>query len=324
MHWRTVLSATAAAGVVALGFAAPAQAQLSTFCNGTASDVTVPGNLVVRAGESCDLTNVTVDGHVTVRDGADFIAEDTTIAGNLLVRDNGYADTVGADIEGALRLEAAYGAYVEESAVGTNSYSTDAGFMYSVKTDHAANVVSTNGETYLESSVVGSNVRTEGDVITDAYDTWVAGNLRVTDAGQGAVLCTSEVDGSVNYIGNGGLVQVGADGPLGGCATTYVGGNLRLVENTADSFVSDNIVRGSLICQDNDPAPVGEDNRVRGNESGQCADMDPAAAASTMSSAEADAQQVESRKQEILDKIETRTTEGEEKAKVAGPADIGN
>src|SRR5699024_2957903 len=120
-----------------------------------------------------------------------------------------------------------------------------------------------------------------------------------------------------------GILQISAEEPLGGCGTSYVGGNLHLSGNTADSFVSDTIVRGRLNCMDNDPAPVGENIRVRGGQFSQCEDMQAPESASTMSSAQASAEQVESRKQQIMDKIEARTADGEEKADDLGTADIG-
>jgi len=321
MRWRIALSSAAAVGLAAAGFAAPAQADLTTHCEGVAEDVTVPNDLVVPEGASCDLTNVTIEGNVTVQSGADFIGDGVTITGQLDVEDDAYADTVGSEVDGNVNLNSAYGVYLEGGAVN-NAYAEDSGFLYSVETEHGNVLDSVNGETYLESSTVG-NIATDGDIITDVYDTWVSGAFQVYNAEQGSVLCSSEVDGNAILQNNGGIIQIGADEPLGGCDTSYVGGNLNVSENTADSFISDTIVGGNLNCMNNDPAPVGENNRVRGQQLNQCEDMAAPESASTMSAQES-VEQVESRKQAILDKIEARTAEGEEKADAAGTADIGN
>lgn len=311
----------AAAAVATLGLAAPAQASLTTYCEGVASDVTVPNDLVVPENSSCELTKVTIQGDAVVEAGADLIVDDVAVTGSLTAGEGAYIDAGDSQVDGNLDLNSAYGAYIEGSEIN-NAYAENSGFLYSIESEYGNVLDSVNGETYLVSSVVG-NIATDGDLITDIYDTWVSGAFQVSNSEQGSVICSSEIDGNAIFQHNGGIIQISADESLDGCATSYVGGNLHLSENAADSVISDTIVQGRLNCMDNDPAPVGENNRVRGGQFNQCENMESPVDASSLSSDDASGDRVESRKQQVIDKKEERTAEGEEKAAEIGPADIG-
>lgn len=312
MRYRNIAITTAVTGLVALGFAAPAQADLTTFCDGVASDVTIPGDLIVRSGDSCELTDVTINGNAIVRPDADLLLDGATVNGTVQVRDNGFADLVGTEVTGNVRLATSYGAYIEDTSVAGNVNATDAGFFYSVGSTHAKNISSANGETFLESGWVTRNLSTDGDVLTDVYDTVVEGNVAVSGATQGSVFCLSEVDGNASFSGNADILQIGASAPLSGCGFNVFGGDLSVTDNTAESYVSDNVVRGDLTCSGNDPLPVAEGNRVRGTEDCEAAEM------STMSRRVAG--DAESRKDEVKADIEARSAAGEREAEKAGPA----
>ena len=91
---KSITGVLAIAGVAAAGMltATSASADLVTRCSGTAGDVTVPGDLVVPAGQTCDLTGTTVDGDVRVRAGADLIGEDVTVTGDIVGAADAYLD----------------------------------------------------------------------------------------------------------------------------------------------------------------------------------------------------------------------------------------
>lgn len=144
----------------------------------------------------------------------------------------------------------------------------------------------------------------------------------MTGAAEGGLLCTSEVDGDLSYTGNGGLVQIGADAPVGPCGVSYVGGDVALTDNTDDVVISNAIIRGDLRCEGNDPAPTGEDNRVRGAAEGQCAEL--AASADASGRSRIAPQQVDDRRDGVLEKVGARTAEGEREAAAAGSAGIGD
>ncbi|WP_166353956.1 hypothetical protein [Phytoactinopolyspora limicola] len=312
---RLILMAVGAA-LIAVGFAVPSQASLTTFCNGVASDVTVPGDLVVRAGASCELTNVTINGNATVRADANLLLDDSTVQGNLRVNADGFASLVDSHVAGNTRLVGAYGVYSEGSVHELNVVATDSEFFYTLGADLQRNVTSTNAETFLEESWVSRNVTSEGSYLTDLHDSVVEGNVSVTGAELGSVVCLSEIDGDASFTGNTGLVQIGANGPVQDCGFNVFGGDLTLTGNQADSFVSNNVIRGDLVCSDNSPAPVVSDNRIRGAEN---CDTSAAAALSSRSS-RALATAAADRKDEVLDAIEAKVADGEKAAAEAGPA----
>ena len=318
MRYRNIAITAAVTGMVAIGFAAPSHAGLTTFCDGVASDVTVPGDLVVRAGDSCVLTNVTINGNATVRADANLLLDGSTVNGNLRVNDNAFVDAIGSEVTGNARLVTAYGAYTEDSTIGGNVNATDAGFFYSVGSNHAKNVSSTNGETFLESSWVTRNLTSEGDALTDVYDTVVERDVNVSGATQGSVFCLSEVDGNASFSGNADVLQIGASAPLTGCGFNVFGGDLSVTDNTGEAFVSDNVVRGSLTCSGNDPLPVVEGNRVRGDV--DCESADAAASMQSRASGLAEARKAEDRKAEVKADIDARAKAGSDDAEEAGNA----
>ncbi len=314
MRYRNIAITTAAAGLVAaLGFAAPAQADLTTYCDGVASDVTVPGDLVVDAGNSCELTNVTVSGNATVEEDANLLLDGSAVEGDLEVNDNGFVDAIDTSVTGATSLAAAYGAYAEGTSLDGSVDVMDAGFFYSVDSTHGDSVTSANGETFLENGWVTSDLSTDGDVLTDVYDTVVEGDVAVSGSEQGSVFCLSEVDGDASFSGNSDILQVGASAPLSGCGFNVFGGNLSITDNTAEAQVTDNVVRGDLTCSGNDPLPVVADNRVRGTEDCESAEANAVSSQRVTGASE-------DRKDAVKADIDARTDAGTAAAEDAGHA----
>lgn len=327
MKTRTTVRIIAALSVgtlgLAIGAAAPAQGALTTHCEGLASDVTVPNDLIVPKDASCDLTNVVIDGDVTVRAGASLRTDGVKISGSLTARQGGYGDLIDTSVAGDLVLaQSSYGVFISDGTVGGDTVARQSGFLYSDGTRHEGSVRSTVGETYLVSAVVGKHVKTNGDLVSDVDDTWVKGNLSVRAAELGSVVCGSEIDGNGAFTENSGTLQVGLDVSGNNCGSTYVGKNLRVSENSARTVISNAIVRGNLNCVDNDPAPVGENNRVRGKMLNQCEDL-AATGESTLSTQRATAKKVETSQRQAVEQIETRRSAAHAQAVKSGAADLG-
>ena len=311
--------ALASAGL-ALG-AGSASAALTTYCDGDAADVTVPGDLVVAKGDSCVLTGVSVDGQVRVQSGADLLVTDTTVADRVVVQADGYFDAVRATIGGSVVSNGGYGVYLDDSSVA-GAYQGRAAegaepFLYSYDSSIDGRVNVAQGLVHLETVSVGGKVTSEGTRYTDIIDSTLSGDLAVTGNAEGASVCASEVDGAVTMTGNAG-VQLGTGGGIIDCEDgNYFGSDVTVSNSTVGTDVSGNIIRGALTGEGNDPAPTGADNRVRGEMGGQFADLAPAPSARMMAStaaedhaADLDAQRTE------------RRGAAEEAAELAGPANL--
>ncbi|ACQ78432.1 hypothetical protein Bcav_0167 [Beutenbergia cavernae DSM 12333] len=241
--------------------------------------MTVPGDLVVPAGESCTLDGTTVEGRVVVQTGADLIVSDGVFNGAVVVAADGYFDATGTLIAGNVSNRAGYGLYLESSTVGGNYIgAADAPdtFLIAYDAQFDRRVEASAGEVTLESSWVAGAVTGTGTEYLDVLDSTLLADLTVTESIDGAVLCGSEVDGDVTYTGNGG-VQVGPGELFWTCEdSAYVGGNLTISGTSVGVTLNDTIVRGDLGGEGNDPAPTGAGNRVRGEVSGQFVDLEPA------------------------------------------------
>ncbi|MGI8416391.1 MAG: hypothetical protein ACR2P2_09360 [Nakamurella sp.] len=317
----TLVAAMVGLGVVAA--AVPAQAALTTSCVGTARNVTVPGDLVVPAGKSCDLKNVVVNGQTTVRSDANLVTTGSTFNGAVTVRDNGYLDLYKTSVAKSVTLSTAYGAYFENSTL-RGSVTTGGGFVYSIGSSHTGRVVSTNGETYVESGWLHQSLTTTGDSYTDLTDTVINGKLAVADAKGGSVICTSEIDGNTTITGAGtdGLVQIGPSEAITDCGFNVFAANVALRNNHVPVTFNGNVIRGNLSCTGNDPKPTGSDNRVRGTSSGQCMHLSPTPAA-VAPAAKAQTASPHDRANTVLAKIAQRSKAAIDAATAAGSAAIG-
>jgi len=309
-----VFLAVAASAAVA----EPAAAGLTVSCVGSAADVTVPFDLFVPAGESCDLTNVVIQGSATVRAGADLLLSNSTVDGALMVQSNGFASVTGSTITGATRLSAAFGAVVDGGSRAANVTATGAGFLFGLGSSFGA-VTSTQGETVLETARLSKSLSTTGDVLTDVSNSVVAGGVTVRDATRGSVVCLSEIDGDAQFSGATdptGVVQIGASAPLNGCGFNVFGADLTVAGNTAPSFIADNVIRGALSCTGNDPTPTVSGGRIRGGANGQCAGASVTRPSTVVSGAP-------DRSAGLRQAVTDRRGAGESAAAAAGPADLG-
>ncbi|MEU2417547.1 hypothetical protein ABZ546_07145 [Brachybacterium paraconglomeratum] len=318
----TLLSAAALAAAGIAATAGSASAALTTRCDGEASSVTVPGDLVVAKGKSCVLTDVTIEGEVRVQAGADLLITDSSVDGRVLVQGDGYFDASTSEIAGNVVSNGGYGVYLDESAVDGNYNGRAAEgaspFLYSYDSSISGRVNVSQGLVHLSGNTIGGNVTSENSEFTDILDSTVAGNLTVTGATEGTTFCAGELDGDATLTGNAG-VQLGSGGQKITCeGATYFGGDVTASDNTDGVDVTDTIIRGDLTGEGNDPAPTDSENRVRGELGGQFVDLQPAAQKRALMTQSAPADNAE----ELDTQREERRAEAEKAAEQAGPANL--
>ncbi|MGW0230471.1 hypothetical protein ACWDWO_19330 [Actinopolymorpha singaporensis] len=320
MKLRSAIAATSLVAAGGIAFAMPANADLVTRCVGEGGAVTVPGDLVVPAGKACWLNGTTVEGNVRVAAGADLIVDGATFKGSVTVAENAYVDTTDTTIAQNVSTNNAFGSYFYGSNLGgaVNAKADEGseydGFVYTVDSKVTGRVnASVPGEVVVDGSQVGGALTGQGTRYLDVYNSTIDGKLTVADNEEGSVFCESEVYGDAGYTGNSGTLQLGADGPLAPCSgTSYWGGNVDVSNNAGTIVVSNNIVRGNLSGTGNDPAPTGENNRVRGSVSGQFENLQ-APAAMRMAAPQ-------DRKDDLAGTVKERRADAQAEAKAAGKA----
>jgi hypothetical protein len=284
MRARSILAVAACLAGTTLGFAVPASAGLTTYCDGEAGAVTVPGDLRVAATKSCVLDGTVVTGTVTVEQGANLVITGGTFQRDVLVQDDGFLDAKGTKLAGSVTVTDGYGFFLDGTTSGAvrvvaNQHPDRGTYAYlngaTVNGDFSSGV----GEVYGENATFNGNVSGTNVSYVDLVGSVLSKDLAVSGAALGALFCSGEVYGNATYSGNSGAVQIGGSGPIVDCVqSSFFNGNLTVSGNTANVVVSDNIVRGNLSGTGNDPAPVGTNNRVRGTVSGQFVNLAPAAA----------------------------------------------
>jgi hypothetical protein len=316
MKARSILAVAVSVACTALGvLAVPASAGLTTFCEGEAGAVTVPGDLRVAATKSCVLTGTTVTGTVTVEPGANLVITGGNFQREVSLQDDAFFDAKGTTFGSTVTAVDAYGFYLAETRSGTvkvtaNLHPDRGTYAYLNTATINGDLTSGVGEVYAENSTVNGSLTGTGVAYVDLISSVVNQNLSVSGARLGGVLCAGEVYGNASYTGNAGALQIGADGPVTSCGqATFFNGNLTVSGNSGNVVVSNNIIRGSLSGVDNDPAPSGENNRVRGTVSGQFVNLAPPAA-----------QRSASTQQRGTDKVAERKAEAIAEAHAAGPA----
>lgn len=271
------LVAAAAPAVATNASSPPEPTGLVTVCVGVADPVVIPGDLRVPAGESCVLDGTTVVGDADVRAGAKLVLQaNATVGGDVLARKDAYLEVSSGEVGGESQFRQAYGGFFSGATLNAVD-ARNSGFVYALDSQQT-DQLSVNTETVFESAWVEGDVDTRGGVLTDLEDTVVTGDLSVRRSQAGALICGSEIDGAVLLSGGeGGVVQLGA-GPQATCSLNVFGADVRLNGNTSEAgvHIGGNVIRGDLACSDNDPEPTGADNRVRGQSTGQCAELSAA------------------------------------------------
>ena len=320
MKIKTVFGAIVVTGMaVAATSVVPASANLVTRCIGTAGAVTVPGDLVVPAGQACTLTGTTVEGKVRVQAGADLVVMDATFNDTVVVAPDAYFDATTSAVSGTVTSRG-FGLYLDRSTVGgdVRGRSDASSFSYLYNSTVAGQVDARAGDLLIDSTQVQGQVRGLGTTFVDVMNSTLFDALTVKNNPEGTSVCASEVDGDTRLVGNTG-VQLGDGTLLGSCTdgANYFGGSVHVLDTVGGVSVNGNIIRGDLTGTGNDPAPMGEGNRVRGTVGGQFADMDaaPQARARVMSAPT-------DRSAEALAGIEQRRSAAVAEATAAGPAQL--
>ncbi len=335
MKAQAVLCAAALALGTAAVASTPASAGFTTRCVGTGGAVTIPGDLVVPAGESCALTGTIVEGSVRVQSGADLVVSGGTFKDKVVVAEDGYFDATQTAISGTLTSKGGYGVFLDRSELEGSYRGRDGGaaapFAYLVNSAVKGAVDVRVGEVLLDTATVQGQVKGTGSTFVDVTNSTLSNKLTVSDNAEGGFICGSEVDGDVFYSDNAG-VQLGSGSLLSTCDdVNYFGGDVMVNDNTVGVTMSDNIVRGDVSGTGNDPAPTGSGNRVRGTLSGQFADLAPAASKAASKSKlgvqqrvapDKGAELAQVRSNDVASKVKERRATAIEQAVEAGPANF--
>jgi hypothetical protein len=320
MRARSILALAACVAGTTLGIALPANAGLTTFCEGEAGAVTVPGDLRVAATKSCVLSGTVVTGTVTVEPGANLVITNGSFQREVFVQDDGYLDAQGTTFGSTITATDGYGFFLAGTTSGAVKVAADkhpdrGTYAYLNGSTVNGDLTSTVGEVFADSSTVNGAVSGTNVAYVDLVNSVVNKDLSVSGARLGGVFCAGEVYGNASYTGNTGALQIGADGPIVGCdQASFFNGNLTVSGNTGTATVSNTIIRGNLAGTDNNPAPTGVNNRVRGTTSGQFVNLAPSAAAARGMAAQ-EQQQAPSQ-----DKTAARKADALAAAHAAGPA----
>ena len=139
----TLVAALVATGMLAAASTAQAAERR---CEGAIGPETVHDDLVVPAGQVCDLAGTRVLGNTRVEEAAELFAEQAELAGNLDAARAGYVDLFETTVAGTVRLNESLGLSVEDGSVG-NVDSRAADFLDLFGAKVAGNVKVTGGET---------------------------------------------------------------------------------------------------------------------------------------------------------------------------------
>jgi len=262
----SLVAALVATGLLAAASTAQAAEE---HCVGAIGPVTIPGNLVVPAGQVCDLAGTRVLGNTFVEPAAELYAEQADLRGNLAVAGGGYADLFESTVAGTLKLTESLGVSMENSSVG-NLDSRGSDFIDVFSGTIPGNLKARGGSTavFAEGVAVGGNLEATGVDYFDLYDSLVNGSFYVRNTQSGSIFCGNTLNGDSVFTNNRTLLTIGS--PDQACDGNRVNGNVVVDRNEAAAEISDNDVSGNLTCRGNTPPPVGGGNRVEGNKEGQC------------------------------------------------------
>src|SRR5262245_50553272 len=115
-HSIAALAASALAVGAVVSVAPAANADLVTYCVGTGGAVTVPGDLFVPPGESCELDGTTVTGNVRIAAGADLVVTGGKFQRDVQIAADGYYDATNTAVTGQVTLAAGgFGIFMRDS-----------------------------------------------------------------------------------------------------------------------------------------------------------------------------------------------------------------
>jgi len=234
-----VLSGLVLIAVLAMASVAQADDDAAD-CDGTATGLTIKGDLNVPSGASCQLINTTVRGDVKVRTGSYFEAQNTTIRGDVKAR--------------------------KSQTVFIQGGSTVKG---NVDADRTSQV-------FLFASTVAGNVDVErADDKVNVCGITVTGGIEVTKSGRDILIGDPLADDCAGNVVKRGSIEVtdnSTDVELVIRGNTITRGDLVVKRNegTSDKIVEDNKGGDDLVCKDNDAPFSASGNTGWDKKIGQC------------------------------------------------------
>jgi hypothetical protein len=242
-------------------------------CNGTLEGGVVNGDLVVPANTGCRLIGTTVRGDVRVGPEAAFDTESARITGNLSIGELSYGEFRDTRVGGNVEIRGSYATLdMFNGAIGGRVLVQDAERINLLGTTVDGNVRFERSRLFIAHGArIKGQIQVADVEFAAVVESRVGGSVTIERAGDEARICTSRIAGQATLQGNTGEVTVGGGNPALRCGGSTFDGNLRLLANTGGGNIVGNTVRGNLTCRDNNPAPVGSDNQVRGQAQGQCA-----------------------------------------------------
>ena len=210
-------------------------------CDGSATGLTIKGDLVVPSGASCQLTNSTVRGDVKVRTGAYFEATGTTVRGDVYAK---RAQTVfidgGSNVRGNIGAERTSQVFLFDSETNGN-----------IEVERASDRV----------HVCGMEVQ---------------GGIEVEDSGRDILIGDPlAIDCAGNLVKRGSIVVEDnfTDVELIVRGNTIRKGDLVVKRNEgpSDKFVEDNVGGDTLYCKGNDSPFAASGNTGWDEARRQCA-----------------------------------------------------
>ncbi len=245
---RTRLAALAAL-CVATFTVAPVEAATATLCTQPLSDTTT-GRLVVPAGATCTLDNVTVDGGIRVWDGASLFTQDSTVHGSVMGRRAATVeiidtDVVGTGASGNINLAGTRGRIV----IGSQGCAVDPSVGNNIT------LIGNHGTIAICFMTVGETITLQGNHRTIGAFHNTVGNPFIVQHNDAVFIRIRH-----NRIGlsGGGSLLVHNNTTTG---NTRRPNGLRLYDNHSHNGFS---------CAGNDDAPVGARNSAENGMSGQC------------------------------------------------------
>ena len=240
MRRLLVLSGMVLAGLLAL--ASPAAAQNdAVICDGSATGVTVNGDVAVPEGGACELTNSTVRGNVKVRSGGFFHGSNTNVRGDVKGK---RAQTIfldgGSSVRGDVRGDRTAQVFIFASTVGGG-----------IDVQRATDKVNVCGNT-------------------------VSGDIAVERSGRDILIGDPQAldcPGNTVKRGDISVEDNSTDVELVVRGNTINRGNLEVKRNsgTSDKFVEDNQGGGKLDCRSNSQPFTASNNTGWNKRAGQCA-----------------------------------------------------
>lgn len=132
----------------------------------------------------------------------------------------------------------------------------------------------------LNATRVNGTVKVERNATLYARRVHVIGNVQAENAKRVSVMANSTVGGSIqiklggaatiNHVRVTGDIQLESNTRALSALDNRVGGNLQVFQNEGGVRIAYNVIDGNLQCKENDPAPTGGSNVVRGSKEDQC------------------------------------------------------